>query len=63
MSGKNNGKPQAHIRDADERKEDDKVSDIYNFCMMILIVLWMVPLWFKEKMKHRQRVPMLHVLS
>ena len=29
------------------KDEGDRVSDIYNICMMVLIVLWMVPLWFK----------------
>lgn len=27
--------------------EDDKVATIYNHSMMVLVVLWMVPLWFK----------------
>ena len=29
--------------------EDDRVAAVYNFVMAVLIVLWMVPLWFKEE--------------
>ena len=31
------------------KNDDDRVTNIYNYSMMILIVLWMLPLWFKER--------------
>jgi len=30
-------------------RENDRAAAVYNFVMMVLVVLWMVPLWFKEQ--------------